>query len=329
MNNNAIAQVQNITITSKVNQDKSIDLLYTKKNPGSYTLGLAFSNVTNTDIRDYKKVIQGYSGMLVKLRPAEINRRIEYSLWYYSIMGDLNPKADTLFKYSLPFKKGKQVKINMAKKIADDFFIKPSFSGKKEILTDQSDKQQNKVIDSTCATCNTTKKKGSYIVESQMADTICSMRKGLVVKIIDEYFLGSANQSAFKNKRNFVIIEHADGTMARYTGFKKNGIFVELGDTVYPETELGVLAQTENGNYRLDFSVYYMFDKNFKSHEKVDLKNYKSMYKIISPYFVTQEGEVIIESGKEYTTSSDEAVITQEFSRSEKKKYIKQHSVSK
>lgn len=317
VNTKLAAQAENIKISHKVNPDKSIDLHYQKKKPGSYTIGLSFSNLTNCDIKNYKQVISGYSSFLVKLRPIESNKGVGYTVWYYTILGNLNSKADTLFKYALPFKDGKNIKVATPNNLDDDFFTKPVISARKVLSENSKVQQQNKISD----TLKVTKHRKNYIFESGTADTIYSMRKGIVVKIVNDYLVNEAIQTRLK--KNAIIVEHEDGTMATYFGFKKNGISVALGDNVNPGTELGILGITEKGTYKLNFGVYYLMDKNFKSHEEVDLRNYRSMYKFINPTFITQEGDVQIESGNVYTALVNEAIITKEFSKSEKKKYAK------
>ncbi|MGO4770601.1 hypothetical protein ACEN2I_02975 [Flavobacterium sp. W22_SRS_FK3] len=286
-----IAQDKNITVTSKRNEDKTIDLYYEKKIPGSYYLGLEFSNVTNCDVTELKTTIYAYNGFLVKLRPLDKSKGINYSMRYYYIMGSLNPKIDSSFQYILPFKSGKKYKIVEANNVSEKFF--------------EAEKPLNWK---------------SYILKSKNADTICSMRKGIVVKIINSYQNDSLDIQ-YTSKRNLIIVEHADGTIATYKGLKKNGILVKLGQEVYPQTKLGIIEMYSKSDYRLDFSISYLFDKNFNS--KQTLKNYKSRYAFIIPNFVTTDGTVKIESGKEYTSFFNENFFTQEFSRSDKKKYIK------
>ena len=288
------AQKQIITITPKVNEDNSVDFYYEKTKPGSYSVDLEFSNVNNCDINDYKTVIRGNSGTLQKLRPLDKTKGISYSFRYNSIMGDLEPKVDSLFRYTLPFKNQKKVKIYEAGNIGEKYY------GQEKVLNWKS-----------------------YVVRSQTPDTICSMRRGIVVDLINEYDESSSLNPEFTSKRNLVIIEHKDGTFAIYKGLKKNAVFVKLGQEIYPKTELGIMEKYDKGSYRLDFSVNYLFDKDFKSNKSQTLKNYKSNYKYIKPYFVTEEGEIQIESKNDYTTLFTDAVITQEFSKSEKKKYAK------
>jgi hypothetical protein len=293
-NYKSLAQAQNISITSKVNDDRSIDMSYTKEEPGTYTISLEFSNVDNCDIRNYNTEVRGNLGSLYKLVPIDKNKGIGYSLKYYTVMGEINPKADSLFHYVLPFKSGKKIKIYEAGNIGEKYL------GQEKALNWKS-----------------------YVMNSDRPDTICSMRKGIVVLMENEYNDTSLEDFQYTSKRNSVVVEHADGTFALYKGFKKNGIFVKPGQTVYPQTELGIIEKYDLKGYRLDFSVYYLFDKKIKENRNKTLEGFKSSYKYVTPYFVNQEGTIVVESGKEYTASSDVTIVTQEFSRSEKKKYIK------
>lgn len=288
------AQNQDIIISTYTNTDNSVDLLYEKKLPGSYYIGIEFSNMTNCYTNDYKTVINGSSGMVLKLRPIEPKQGIGYSFRYYYILGEPNPKIQKDFIYTLPLKKGKKVKIFEAQHLGEKYFgTEPPVNWK------------------------------SYIINSNTPDTICSMRKGIVVRITNDYDSNNSNGLQYTSRRNSLVIEHPDGTFAEYTGFNKEAIFVKLGQTVYPQTQLGVI-DLFNTIYRFDFSVYFLFDKNLKTNQKMTLKNYKSKYEFVTPSFITNLGVVQIEPEMEYMVDSNESVMTQEFTRSEKKKYTKE-----
>ena len=149
------------------------------------------------------------------------------------------------------------------------------------------------------------------------------MRKGIVVKIDNQYQNSSLDMS-FTSKRNSITVEHSDGTIAIYNGFKKNLIFVKLGQTVYPQSELGVIEEFNPGVYRADFFVFYWSDKEINNASKQFFQNYRSKYSYLTPYFVTENGVAQIVSTNEYESLCTEEQLTLEFSRSEKKKYLKE-----
>lgn len=297
INFHLFAQVQNITINRTVKEDKSIDLNYEKILPGSYYVVIEFSEMSNCYTNEYKGVVTGYSGRLLSLKPINAQQGISYSLKYSSIMGVPNPKADSLFQYSLPFKMGKKVKIYEAGNIGEKYF--------------GAEKPTNWK---------------SYVVHFKNPDTIFSMRKGIVVKLTNEYEDDASITKHFTSKRNSIIIEHEDGTFAEYKGFKKNSFKVKLGQIVYPQTQLGTIElfnKSEN-NYRFDFCIYYLFNlKSIGNNEKQTLKNNGSRYKFLTPKFLTSDGLTTVESKKEYTASFNETILLQEMTRSEKKKYLK------
>jgi hypothetical protein len=303
INFHLFAQVQNITINRTVKEDKSIDLNYEKKLPGSYYIVIEFSNVINCYTNEYKGVVTGYSGRLLNLKPINTQQGIGYSLKYSAVMGVPNPKVDSLFQYALPFKIGKKVKINEAGNIGEKYF--------------GSEKPANWK---------------SYVVHFKNPDTIFSMRKGIVVKLTNEYDDDASITKHYTSKRNSIIVEHEDGTFAEYKGFKKNSFKVKLGQTVYPQTQLGTIElfnKSEN-NYRFDFCIYYLFNvKSVGNNEKQTFKNNGSRYKFLTPNFLTSEGLTTVESKKEYTTFFNETILLQEMTRSEKKKYLKDPTLFK
>ncbi|TDD93819.1 hypothetical protein [Flavobacterium cellulosilyticum] len=213
---------------------------------------------------------------------------------YYTIIGEPNPKVDSLFHYVLPFKKGNKHKIAEASYLGEKYF-------------DQERPKNWK----------------SYVINSKTADTICCMRKGIVVKVVNQYE-NSSLAMVYSSKRNAITVEHSDGTLAIYKGFKNDGIFVKLGQTVYPQTELGIIEQFNSNNYRADVSISFLFDCDFKSLEKQTMQNYKSKFGYVTPYFVTENGVEKLVSNKEYTSVCSEKEFLGEFTRSEKKKYLKE-----
>ena len=294
INSSVIAQTPQITIERSVNTDNSVVLSYKKEEPGSYFVYLNFSNVTNSNVSNYKTIIDSYSGNLLTLKPSNDKQSIGYALQYYVIFGKPNPKVDSLFHYVLPFKKGKRHKIVEASNLGEKY------------LGQEKPKNWK-----------------SYVINSTTPDTICSMRKGIVVKIDNQYQNSSLDMS-FTSKRNSITVEHSDGTIAIYNGFKKNLIFVKLGQTVYPQTELGVIEEFNPGVYRADFFVFYWSDKEINTASKQFFQNYRSKYTYLAPYFVTENGVAQIVSTNEYEALCTEEQLTLEFSRSEKKKYLKE-----
>ena len=153
------------------------------------------------------------------------------------------------------------------------------------------------------------------------------MRKGIVVKITNEYKADTLLEKRFTSKRNSIVIEHSDGTYASYTGFKKDSIFVELGQIAYPQTKLGIIDVFNNGQYRLSFSIYYLINNNLDFKEKQTLKNVKSRNKFLTPYFSTEHGIIKLTPNKKYIVAFNEPILFKELTKREKKKYKKNPNI--
>lgn len=289
----ALAQEKNLTIVVKRNNDKSVDILYDKKLPGSYYIKLDLINLTNCISNGYKGTVSGYSGTLLRLKPNQNDNHINFSYNYSFILGNPTAKPDSLFTYTLPFKKGKKVKVEEASNLGEKYF------GSEKPLNWKS-----------------------YYVKLTAPDTVCAMRKGTVIRIVDEYDSDAGLGKVYTNKQNYVLVEHGDGTYANYSGLNKNSIFVKLGETVYPQSNIALVEKFDDGMYKLNFSIYSMYFVNFDKGSET-FSTYKSPLKYITPYFLTSEGIDTLENRNEYTAEINEMVLFEEFSKRDKKKYIK------
>lgn len=291
VNTNLFAQSKDFIITRTVNQDKSITLHYIKRIPGSYYIIVKFSDLFNCDIKEYRGVVEGNSGNLTTINPVNRTKNLGFTFVFKYYRGRLNPKVDNLFQYSLPFKNGQKLKIH------------ENGDGEEEKEKEEKNNLENWT---------------SYTAYFKTADTVYSMRKGIVVKIVDKYEDDDAS-----SKRNLITIEHEDGTFGSYISFKKNSFKVKEGETVYPQTPLGIVSfNKEKKQYRMVFSVYYYFeDKSDAS--KLSYENFIPKRKYITPLFITQEGITKIKSDNEYTALCNETILLQECTRAEKKKYTK------
>ncbi len=294
INNKLFSQNSPIEISYKRNDDRSIDFSYEKSVPGSYTVKVMFSDLENSNGSDYEGVIKASSGRLFSLRPNDDSRSISFSYSTSVRMGIVNPKIDSLLQYSLPFLKGKKLKIVEASNLGERFF--------------GSERP---------------KKWKSYIINRKRPDTVCSMRKGIVIRISNEHKTDTLQKKSFTSKTNSILIEHPDGTYASYSGFKHDSIFVELGQTVYPQTKLGVLDAFNVDNYRLYFSVYYLADDDLKKYRNLNLKTQKTPHVYLTPYFITDQGVEKLKPKTKYTVAFGEETLLREFTRREKKKYKK------
>jgi murein DD-endopeptidase MepM/ murein hydrolase activator NlpD len=283
-----VAQERIIEVNTIRNSNNTVDFFYVKNKPGSYTVKLKFNNVSNSDATEQIEVVKYDSGNLMTLVPLDIKKAISYSFSISYILGNFRPKVDSLFQYILPFKNGKN------KTIFESFNMNEKYFGAEKPETWKS-----------------------YYIESKTADTVYAMRKGIVVEIINEFVTDTLVKST--TKKNRIIIEHSDGTLASYKGFKLNTIRVKLGETVYPATPLGIVDQNRDKLHFFNFSVYYLGKDTFDRDPDATLKTAKSGYHYLTPYFYTKKGVVKIIPKNKYTADDNETIVTKEFTKKELK----------
>ncbi len=296
------AQSSDIIVTYEKGTDNSISFNYEKKVPGSYTLSVKLTQVQNALSSDYEGVVQNSTGMLFKLRPLRADEGIIFSYSYTYVRGNMSPKVDTSFVYALPFKKGKKLSP-----------LEMSFIGK-TYFKDAEPKNWK-----------------AYRFTSKIPDTVCAIRKGIVVKIEDKYQADTSISVNYTSKQNSILIEHEDGSMAFYTGFLQNSFFVKEGDTVFPHTSLGILSKYDSDkNYNLSVQVYFFSKINVDEYveksagQKLTKQHHFQEY--INPTFLTNGGKTKLVPRKEYVADMNEETMIKEFTKREMKNYKKGNS---
>lgn len=286
-------------VTHKRNEDKSVSFFYEKNSPGSIYIILKFSQLTNSSGDLFKSTVNGYRSSLTTLRPIDPKQGIGFSYGYTTLIGNIKAEPNLDFKYILPFKNGKNVKVNYL-----------SYLGKK---FGNSEPKNFKAF--------------QFLTESN--DTIFAIRKGIVVSVKDRFKADDEYELSYKSEANSITIEHEDGTLANYKVLKNNSFMVDIGDTVYPTTPLaltGTYDKEENTQLRL--TIYYL-DENvkkldFEELRKENLTNKTHFYIYIDPLFYSTQNEIIkLEAGKTYTAISNDAIIELEMNNKEKKLWKK------
>jgi ribosomal protein L24 len=288
--NCTFAQTSGIEIERIQNFDNSITLNYKKNIPGTVLLKINFNNVYNSDVTDLEQILTYRSGTLTRIMPIDKNKVVNFGYAYSYLKINPKPKVDSTFQYLLPFKKGKKI----------------------TIIENDNDSQ-----------VHLGKKKGSnmksYSLLSETADTVCAMRKGIVVEIVNNYKTDTKNLNFKMGEKNIIKIEHPDGTYAVYYGLKQHSFKVQLGDVVYPNTALAVLDFFIQNACVFNFEIIYA-----KSIEFNWVSNSSPVYwESLTPYFFSAEGNQKIISGNSYTVAVNDGIIQKELTRREIKKLNK------
>lgn len=289
-------QNYSLDVRNEIKEDKSVDFFFEKYDFGSFFLNLTFNQLENASPVSFKGILVSTKGKLLNIRPINPDRSIGFSYRYTFIRGQLNPEFDAGFVYLLPVSKGKTVKVQHHINLNARYF--------------GSVEPKNWI---------------SFQFNVDAGDTVFSARKGLVVEVKDGFDPDPSSSVSFSSKSNFILIEHDDGTLARYDVLKKGSRMVMSGQTVYPHTPLA-LAGTydEESNTQIRFLVYYLIEENLEKPEMSGLASRKNFYAFINPVFHTGKGDSCLKAQQNYTADYNYEHITKELGKREKKKLITQ-----
>ena len=149
---------------------------------------------------------------------------------------------------------------------------------------------------------------------------VTATRKGRVVEVVDEF--GDAGNVEFTTQKNSILLEHEDGTLARYKGFTKGTLKVKTGETVYPGEPLGLNTTFGKSGFAISLHIFYLSSADFASVKGRNLSNQKSLYSTVAPRFtVDGKAAIVLENRKTYNAFSSEEFITKEMSKREIKKF--------
>jgi len=284
-------QSSDFEISYKRKEDNSIDFNFKKNLYGSFFVSIKFDKLENAKQYICHKSISGVQGRIFNLRAIESLKKITFSYSYRYIRGKYSPRLKKDFVYLLPYKCNTKVDV--------------------QTLGNLDEKMSNEGPDSW----------KSFQFSTEESEPILAVRRGLVVEVVDKYKVDTTKDYIFNRSVNKVLIEHKDGTLARYTGFKGGSIKVKPGQYVYPQEELGYSGKYDAGKgYQLHFYIYYL---NTKKIDNLSEKEKMNRYAYLDPCFHWKGGESKIVPENDYVAESTEELIMQEFSRREKKKYLK------
>lgn len=285
----SIAQEYKIELKTKRNEDRSVDFFYTKQMVGTYHLIVTLSNLDNTFSSGFNRGVKNKTGKLFTMKPSVPNKSIRFNYSYQYARGKLNPKFDEKFNYLFPLSEGGSTEV----RTLSNFHT--SYRGKKN-----------------------PKNWNAYQFSCNALDTVYAARKGLVVEIVNLYQSDTTMGYSMRSNVNKIIIEHKDGTLARYSGIKKMGFLVKVGDKVLPRKALGIVGKYDINSSELRFMVYYLtkLDPNDKTENRQE-------YGYVKPYFYTSEGGRTLIDNEQFITQVSHNLIEIEMTKKEKKKYKK------
>jgi len=228
---------------SVVTDEKDSETVISLKNrtPGSYTVTVYFKKLLNAETdkpMPYTTEIAGNrTERCITVRQVDRTKPWENFFMYDFQPGALNAKHDENAVYSLPYRAG------------EEYTIMQGYGGK-----------------------YTHKNEFYYSLDWYMpiGSEVLAARNGIVIEAVDN-FDGHGLKPYFYNRNNQVLIEHNDGTIARYVHFRKGGVKVKTGDSVKAGDLIGLSGDVGYSNAaHLHFSVHRAIDG--KRSESIPVK---------------------------------------------------------
>ena len=291
-------QDRSVTVTCVRNNQEGYDFNYEKSAAGSFVVIVRLNDPVNTSEREFKQEAKSTRGLLFSVNPMIKNSPVSFSTYsttYYR--GILNPKTDSTFVYALPYKEGNTFSVAYLSDLGKSF---GNFSARNFKAFEFSSKE---------------------------CDTVCAIRKGVVVSVIDKYEMDTTLSKSYTSNVNSILVEHPDGTFASYTGFKKGAIAVAEGQTVFPYTPLGLLSYYDSRKlHSLRLMIYYRSNKTFRKadDQPVTLKTSKDLNDYIDPWFLSVKGVTKLQNHKSYASGFSKFILEQEMTKKELKAIGKQ-----
>lgn len=151
-------------------------------------------------------------------------------------------------------------------------------------------------------------------------DTLTCSRMGRVIKVKQAYNEGELTDenTYFDARKNYIRVEHKDGTIARYKGFAQDGIFVNEGDEIFVGTPLGTVGERPHKQSGISFMVYYYDLSEWQKN-----KTKKAIIKYQNLKFHTKEQQGTLDDKSVFTYEFNKELVLKEMSRKEKKKWKK------
>lgn len=157
------------------------------------------------------------------LTPRDSHRNIGYSISVEWTVGDQHANHDDDHLYSFPYSQGRSYRI------LQGYGSRFSHRGREEFAID---------------------------FDMPIGTSVHAARAGVVARVIESNDIGCWNDGCGAHA-NYIVILHSDGTTGEYYHLKKNGAFVEVGDSVIRGQRIGLSGNTGHTTMpHLHFAVY-------------------------------------------------------------------------
>lgn len=274
-------------LSSEYRDDKSVVISADKEYPGTQTVVIRFSQLENCDnVSPTERIEVRQSGPLLTLRPTDDRRYVRYAYSYQVFDHVVDPQIDREFLYRLPFSADRRARVGRT--VSDTRLL-------------QGPDEKRKAVEPH-----------GYRFSLAPGDTVYAARKGRVIEVRLPKNPEKRSGLTYTRDQSKILVEHADGTVARYGSVED--IRVEVGETVYPFTPLGLASSFDGERYFLVFNLFYRSSENSTEERLFPLVYH-------TPRFATASGDAVLVVGESYAPRVDDALLSREMNKRERKKF--------
>lgn len=274
------AQEAGVSVTASNAADNSLVFKADANGYGTFTVRLAIDDIRNSlDGKTSTVVIAAAEGNaateLLTLSPLDGSIPVTASCKWDWLQGKLDPIPDLGFVYRLPVADGRATTVRS---------LTPAEAGM--------------VRDNVSAF-----RMWEFSMEEN--DPVFAIRKGKVI-----YVQGYGGDRTHPGGGS-IIVEHADGTQARYDALAEGSALVAPGDEVYPATRIAQAGRVSGGGYGTQVGLYYYAtNRNRGAHPHM-----MAQTNFINPVFMTAAGEDILRNGERVFAKTTKKLLEAETGR--------------
>jgi len=279
-------------------QERNGEMVFVAVNHGlcEFELEINFSVLTYyqpSSVRNYQRTVAPGQTQLFTLKPQPERGAPRFQYSYRYTKGKADPKVNYDVEYLLPVAPGKKTQAREVKYLGE--------------------------------TLGNRKYKDFFVLAFSMeaGDTVFAARKGQVSDTHDQA-KPNGKKLLYAKDKNYVEVYHKDGTFGVYELFKNNGIFVKPGQKIEAGEPLGIIGATNymSGSH-LRFSVFYSHIEEVVVPGSDEKETHYWKF-VPTPFRTAQHTKKILNPNAYYTAIHPTALITQEMSRREIKRWKKE-----
>lgn len=260
-----------------------------KSYPGSETVFLTLDRVENCSTTPGTRTftVRSDGQTLLTLQPVNEAYGVVYGYSYRFVEGLVDPPVDTTFVYRMPCSTLAPVRVGAMWNVYD---IDKRLENRKLL--------------------------GYYFYLSE-GDTVYAARRGIVTQVERRRRPGPDDAGvSFTTETSKIVVEHPDGSFARYTSLDGDRLFVGEGDEVFPSTPLALAGSYDGSGYQVCLQLFWLTP----NPDAAQRQRMRYVWRHFFPPFATTEGVVVPVSGRSYTPLATRELLTREMSRKELKR---------